>query len=67
MFYFTREGETPRNGFNFYHLSDTNNAGFKLRLGRFMFMFRWSKLMKRLSARGWIVPKQQPEWMKEAL
>lgn len=63
MLHLTREGETPKNGLNFYRLSDPGSAGFKLRLGRFMFMLRWSKLRKRLSASSWTVPKQMPDWM----
>jgi len=64
MIYLTGEGETVRNGINLYRLSDPSSAGFKLRLGRYLFMLRWSKGRQRFFVRSEIVPGHSPDWMK---
>ena len=46
MFYFRKEGEKLRNGFNLYRLSDTHSAGFVFRIGTKSFMFRYGKKSK---------------------
>ena len=47
MIYICDEGQTPKNGFNFYPLSSTTSAGFKFRFGKRLVMFRYSKKGKK--------------------
>lgn len=42
MFHITKEGEEPKNGFNFYPLNDPNSFGGKFRLGRRLWTVRYS-------------------------
>ena len=53
MIYIRKEGDTIRNGFNFYPLSDLFSAGCKIRLGRFILSFRYRKHRK-----DWIIDKR---------
>jgi hypothetical protein len=47
MFYVRREGETVRNGFNFYPASDTHSKGFIFRLGLRSLRVRYSIYAKK--------------------
>ena len=46
MFHWREEGARAYNGFNFYRLSDENNAGGVFKLGTRSFWFRYSKKTK---------------------
>jgi hypothetical protein len=49
MFYYTPEGAALKNGFNFYPKNDANSSGFRFKLKRVIFRFRYStKLQKRI-------------------
>lgn len=50
MFYITKEGDVPKNGFNFYPLSDPHNFGGKLRIGLHIFSLRYSTYLGKWKA-----------------
>ena len=62
MIHFIQEGDALRNGINIYRWNDPRNSGFKLRIHRFVFMCRWSKLRKKWFVHHWTVPKIPSEF-----
>jgi hypothetical protein len=50
MFHIRAEGELIKNGFNFYPLRDRRSVGFIFKLGKFNYVFRFSKLRHKLNA-----------------
>jgi hypothetical protein len=50
MIWTRKEGDTIRQGFNFYNLSDPDSIGGCLRVGSLVFRLRWSKRTKKLFA-----------------
>ena len=52
MIYLRNEGETIRNGFNFYPLG-SRSAGFQFMLGKLRAEVRWAKKTKRLHINMW--------------
>lgn len=60
MIYFIDEGDVLRNGFNFYRLSNPSSIGFRFRINRWCFTFRWSKMANKFTIYNVVVPKEQP-------
>lgn len=42
MFHWTKEGATLKNGFNVYRIDDPDSTGFKFKLWRFCYVWRYS-------------------------
>lgn len=47
MFYWRKEGQKIKQGFNVYRLDDKRSAGFVLKIWRFMLRIRYSKYNKQ--------------------
>lgn len=65
MIYIRKEGETIRQGFNFYPLSDEGSFGFQLLFWKLRAELRWSKRAKRVAFRVWL--KRTPQSLPEQL
>lgn len=50
MFHVRAEGELIKSGFNFYPLNDKSSVGFIFKIGKFNYVFRFSKLRRKLNA-----------------
>jgi len=48
MIQITPEGHELKNGFNFYPKNDKNSKGGRLRIEKFIIMFRWSVARQRM-------------------
>jgi hypothetical protein len=57
LFHVRDEGESIRQGFNFYRLSDKHSFGFILRIGEWYKLVRRSKLLHR-----WILVSWKGAW-----
>ena len=62
MIYIRKEGETIRQGFNFYPLSDGGSFGCQMLFGPLRVEARWSKRRKRLRLGAWL--REKPELPK---
>lgn len=60
MIYIRKEGETVRQGFNFYPLSDEGSSGCQMLFGSLRVEARWSKRRKRLRLGAWLREKPEP-------
>jgi len=47
MFYWRKEGEEIKQGFNIYPLSDKSNIGFVIKFWKIVFRLRYSKRVNR--------------------
>ena len=59
MIKFTKEGEIPINGINFYPINDRNQRGFRIRIGRYVTYFRYSIKLKKF--RIWTIKSVSDE------
>lgn len=65
MFHWTAEGAKLKNGFNVYLPGDPSSIGFKLKIGNWAGMVRYSKNLKRMVFSSVQVdPKKLPDWTR---